>query len=63
MRSKIVLACTQGRSNVEVAADLRIHVSEVGKWRRRFLAERLEGCRMSSVQAGHRRSCWIRSKT
>ncbi|WP_329082512.1 IS630 family transposase [Streptosporangium sp. NBC_01469] len=43
MRSKIVLACAEGRSNVEVAAELRVHVSTVGKWRRRFLAERLEG--------------------
>ncbi|MEV4241944.1 helix-turn-helix domain-containing protein [Streptosporangium canum] len=45
MRSKIVLACAEGRSNVEVAAESRVHMSTVGKWRRRFLAERLEGLR------------------
>jgi transposase len=43
MRSKIVLACAQGGSDVEVAARLRVHVSTVGKWRRRFLTLRLEG--------------------
>jgi len=42
-RCRIILACAEGRSNVQVASDLRVHVSTVGKWRRRFLAERLEG--------------------
>lgn len=43
MRAKIVLACADGLSNVEVAAKLAVHLSTVGKWRRRFLAERLDG--------------------
>jgi transposase len=42
-RSRIILACAEGRSNVQVAADLHVHVSTVGKWRRRFLAGRLDG--------------------
>jgi transposase len=42
-RCRIVLACAEGHSNVQVAVDLRVHVSTVGKWRRRFLARRLEG--------------------
>ena len=43
MRSRIVLACADGAANTEVAADLGVHVSTVGKWRRRFLKLRLDG--------------------
>jgi transposase len=42
-RSRIVLACAQGRTNQEVAAAERVHPSTVGKWRRRFATDRLEG--------------------
>jgi transposase len=43
MRCRIVLACAEGGSNVEVASRLRVNVSTVGKWRRRFLVSRLAG--------------------
>src|SRR4051794_16729461 len=43
MRSRIVLACADGASNTEVAVDLGVHVSTVGKWRRRFVKLRLDG--------------------
>jgi len=43
MRSRIILACAEGASNTDVAAALRVHVSTVGKWRRRFVALRLDG--------------------
>jgi transposase len=43
MRSRIVLACADGASNVEVAAGLGVHLSTVGKWRRRFVKLRLDG--------------------
>jgi len=43
MRSRIVLACAGGAANVDVAAVLKVHVSTVGKWRRRFLRLRLDG--------------------
>ena len=43
LRSRIVLACADGGSNVEVAEELGVHLSTVGKWRRRFVAARLDG--------------------
>ena len=42
-RSRIVLACAAGATNGEVAAGERVHPATVGKWRRRFAAEGLEG--------------------
>ena len=43
MRSRIVLACAQGRSNTAVADDLEVSVQMVGKWRARFVEARLDG--------------------
>lgn len=43
LRARIVLACAEGRSNTEVAALLKITLPTVGKWRRRFVEDRLEG--------------------
>src|SRR5215211_5569465 len=43
LRSRIVLAAAAGRSNTEIASDLRVTMPTVGKWRRRFLEGRLEG--------------------
>jgi transposase len=37
------MACAQGRSNREVAAELGVHPTTVSKWRHRFAAERLDG--------------------
>lgn len=42
-RARIVLACAEGDSNDEVADRLKITAPTVGKWRRRFVAQRLEG--------------------
>lgn len=45
LRAKIVLACAAGRTNKQVAADLGIGESTVGRWRARFIACRLDGLR------------------
>jgi transposase len=45
LRARIVLGCGDGRSNREVARRLRVTTQTVGKWRARFLAERLPGLR------------------
>ena len=43
MRSRIVLACSDGLSNKEIAEQLRVHPDTVSKWRRRFVRLRLDG--------------------
>jgi transposase len=43
LRSKIVLACAERVGSREVAARLGVHEDTVGKWRRRFVARRLDG--------------------
>jgi transposase len=43
LRCRIVLACGDGMSNVEAAARVGVDRGTVGKWRSRFVAERLEG--------------------
>ena len=43
LRSKIVLACAEGRSNKDVADLLTVTPGTVGKWRRRFLRMGMAG--------------------
>jgi transposase len=43
LRSKIVLACAAGVSNKQVAHQLRVTPGTVTRWRRKFLAKRLDG--------------------
>jgi transposase len=43
LRAKIVLACAEGETNKQVAADLGMDESTVDRWRARFVARRLDG--------------------
>ena len=43
LRARIVLRCDAGRSNREVAAQLGVTTQTVGKWRARFVAQRMQG--------------------
>src|SRR5262245_32059169 len=43
LRAKIVLACAEGGTNKQAAADLGADDSTVDRWRARFIARRLEG--------------------
>jgi transposase len=43
LRARIVLACADGQNNREVAARQRVTHQTVGKWRTRFVEQRLDG--------------------
>ena len=42
-RCRVILRCADGLRSKAVAAELGIHEHTVGKWRRRFLAQRIDG--------------------
>ncbi len=39
----MILRCADGLSNKAVAAETGVHEHTVGKWRRRFVKDRIEG--------------------
>ncbi len=43
MRARIVLACAEGKQNKDVAVDLGLTQTTVGKWRRRFVEHGMDG--------------------
>src|ERR1700687_1458742 len=43
LRANIILSCAQDKTNQAVAQELGVCVHTVGKWRRRFAAERMAG--------------------
>lgn len=43
LRARIILACAEGHTNEQVATSVRVTGQTVGKWRRRFVARRLDG--------------------
>jgi transposase len=42
LRSRIVLACAEGRTNTDIAAELHVNRVTVSKWRHRFAPDRLD---------------------
>jgi transposase len=43
LRARIVLMCASGRTNTDVAHELGVSKPMVGKWRQRFVEQRLDG--------------------
>jgi transposase len=43
LRARIILQCAEGKTDVEVAAELHVDRGAVGRWRRRFLRHRIAG--------------------
>jgi transposase len=63
-RAKIVLAAAVGRTNQEIAATLGIERTIVGRWRKRFAAERLAGIARERPGRGRKatkRKHWART--
>src|SRR2546428_1340844 len=42
-RARLVLECAAGKTNTGVARELRLTKQTIGKWRTRFLGQRLDG--------------------
>ena len=42
-RCRMILRCADGLGNKAVAAEMGVHEHTVGKWRRRFVKDRIEG--------------------
>ena len=62
LRCRIVLACADGGHVYEVAERLGLDEHTVGKWRRRFLAHRLDGLYDEPRPAPRGQSLTTRSK-
>ena len=54
-RCRIVLRCADGIPSKSVATELGVHEHTVGKWRRRFLKDRIEGL-MDEARPGRPRT-------
>jgi transposase len=54
-RCRMILRCAQGIPSKAVGAELGVHEHTVGKWRRRFLKDRVEGL-LDDVRPGRPRT-------
>ncbi len=57
LRARIVLGCAEGADNKTVAARQRVTKQTVGKWRSRFIEQRLDSQRRSSWARRGPRTC------
>ncbi len=55
LRCRIVLACSQGRSDRDIANEVGVHPVTVSKWRHRFATDRLDGL-MDAPRPGAKRT-------
>lgn len=51
MRARIVLEAAGGRTNVDIAHELGVHVETVARWRQRFAVNRTEGLRREAPRS------------
>ena len=61
-RARVILGCAAGKSNTRVAHELHLTKQTVGKWRTRFLTQRLDGLVDEPRPAPHAPSPMPRSK-
>lgn len=54
-RCRMILRCAQGIPSKAVGVELGVHEHTVGKWRRRFLKDRVEGL-LDDVRPGRPRT-------
>jgi hypothetical protein len=60
LRGRIVLSCAAGKTNQEVAAEVGVHQTTLGKWRARSVAHRLDGLH---DEPGPARRAWSATTT
>ncbi len=52
-RCRLILGCADGLGNKAVAAEIGVDEQRVGKWRRRFVKDRIEGLSDQPRPGGH----------
>src|SRR2546428_2054604 len=57
MRARLILACAEGKSNREVADEIGVCWDTVGKWRQRFVTNRVDGLLDEPRPGAPRRIC------
>jgi transposase len=61
-RAQIVLLAAEGKENLEIAATLGVERTIVGRWRRRFVEQGLEGIEKDAPRGGRKPSTLLATK-